>query len=181
MKKIFKFLISLILVLCVSRVNAEEITYSDWSILYPSGLDDSFIQSEDRYHFYRVVDNKIEYTDEYYVNLDGYIKDEKSKKTFYRYITNKMLVFNNKNEIVLENIDYCKKNYCYFKLFTEPTLVDLSEKEEIDYSDSPMFEIVPTVVPMTNDNITIFIVIFTISIFTLILLLVIKRRKMSYE
>lgn len=183
MKKIFKFLFSLVLILNVYKIYASEIqlTYSEWSLMYPSGLDASFIESEDRYHFYKVVDNQIEYIDEYYTELDGYIKDEESKRTFYRYITNPMLVFNSENEMLLDYQEYCKKNFCFIKSFVEPNMTDLSEKiEGPNYSTTDMFEISSTVPPMTGDNITFSFILLAISL-AILLLIVIKKKKMSYE
>ena len=56
MNKLIKFLLSMILILSCSRVFADEITltYSEWSTRYPSGLPEVFIQSETRYHFYKI-------------------------------------------------------------------------------------------------------------------------------
>ena len=183
MKRVLKFFLSLILILGITRVKAStiELNYSEWSTLYPSGLDSSFIESEDRYHFYRVQDNQIEYTDEYYTQLEGYIKDEPSKTTFYRYITNSTLVFNAKNELLLDYSDYCKKNFCYVKTFREPTMVDLNSKlEGPDYTNTDMFELNTISAPMTGDNIIFSFIILGISVVCLILL-VVKRKKMSYE
>lgn len=179
-----KFLISVFLLILVSslRVNAKELTYSDWSLMYPSGLDEVFIESEDRYHFYKVVDNKIEYTSEYYVELDGYIKDEKSKRTFYRYITNNILAFDSYNRLIINYEDYCKKNYCYVKIFKEPTMVDLTDKiEEPEYSIDDMFEIDSEVTPVTGDNIIISFVLLAVSLLTLLVLIVKKKRNVSHE
>ena len=61
--------------------------------------------------------------------LDGYMKDNASETTFYRYITSDYILLNKSNEIVYDE-SYCRKNFCYSKLFVEPSMVDMSEKTE---------------------------------------------------
>ena len=77
MNKIFKILLSTILILSFSKVFAEEviISYSDWSTSYPSGLPEVFVESETRYHFYKTVDGQVEYDEGYYTELPGYTID----------------------------------------------------------------------------------------------------------
>lgn len=181
MKKLLKILVALLLFVTVENIKASKIilNYSDWSLMYPSGLDESFIESEVRYKWYKFNNNEIEYVDEYHANLDGYIKDEGSAMTFYRYITNKMLVFNSSNEMVLDN-DYCVKSFCYVKLFNEPTLIDTTNKVETKYAETPIYEYTSEVTPYTGDNIMYFIIALIIS--SLVLLIVVKKKKkMSYE
>lgn len=181
MKKLLKILVALLLFVTIEKIYASTITltYSDWSLMYPSGLDESFIESEVRYKWYKFNNNEVEYVDDYYTNLDGYIKDEGSQMTFYRYITNRSLIFNAFNEMVFDT-DFCVKNFCYIKLFTEPTLIDTTTKVESKYSETPIYEYTSEVVPYTGDKVMYFVITLILS--SLILLIVVKKKKkMSYE
>ena len=55
MKKILKFILSLIFFVFMVRIRAYEIYYSEWSSEYPKGVGNKIIQSEDRYLCYREV------------------------------------------------------------------------------------------------------------------------------
>ena len=185
MKKIWKVLATfLLLLLSVSKARAEELTFtfSEWSPLYPSGLSDEYIQSEKRYNWFKVENNKINYVNEYYANLDGYIKDEASEKIFYRYYTNPILIFDAHGNM-MSDTDYCKKNYCYFISFKEPTMIDLNEKDtsESKYATQEMYELTPEVVPMTIDNIAYAVIFFIASLAAILFIMVKKRKKLSND
>ncbi len=60
---------------------------------------------------YRTYRIKKEYEEGYFSNLDGYIKDEESIKTFYRYIINDYIILDEDNNLVT-NEDYCTKEFC---------------------------------------------------------------------
>lgn len=180
MKKIFGVLLSLVLILSIGKVSALEYTYSEWSDLYPSGMDEMFIESEVRYKWYKFENNLIVYTDDYYKEYDGYIKDEASAKTFYRYITNNKIILTSNNEIVTDE-NYCKKNFCYAKMLIEPTLVDLSEKVENKYEGAEIYEYTPEVVPMTGDTIIYSFILLSIGLVVIAYFGIKKYKKMSNE
>lgn len=183
MKKLLKLLLSIIMFASISKVMAQEITltYSDWSMLYPSNIDEVFIESEVRYKWYKIKDGQVEYIDEYYTDLAGYTKDEASARTFYRYITNKSLLFNGNNQLVLDT-EYCIKSFCYLKRFQEPILLDISEKDVNTYEIDKVVEVNNEVVPFTGDNIIYyFIAIILSAIIVGIILIIKKSRKMLYE
>lgn len=160
MKKVFGILIVVISLMSFSKVKADDAIFSEWSRLYPDGLMSNLIKSEDRYHFYRLTSDGVEYTDEYYTELEGYIKDEASKVTYYSYLTNGIAVFNNKGELLLNYYDYCKKNYCYVKLYDPPVMIDVSDKEVHDYTGFPMMVDDRYAIPMTGDNIYAYLGLF---------------------
>ena len=118
MKKIILFLL---LFICIDKVHAEyypRYTYSEFSPNYPVGYDSRFVDSEDRYLWYREITDPEtaevtrEETTAYYKELDGYIRIEESKKTFYRYITSPFVYINGNGEIVGDT-EFCKKEICY--------------------------------------------------------------------
>ena len=120
MKKIlFLFLFFVLL----NNLYAQEyITYSSWQEEYPYWLDTIFIESEERYLWYREIINEEtgelerEETSEYYKELDGYIKIEESIKTFYRYITNKLVLFDSHGNIVYDDT-YCQNTFANHSKF----------------------------------------------------------------
>ena len=178
MKKIFKFLLSMILILSFSKVFAEEITltYSEWTTDYPSNIPEVFVQSENRYHFYRIVDGQVEYDNGYYTELDGYIKDEASVRPYYRYITNPYLVFNADHELVLKT-SYCQKAFCYVVNNGTPIMINTLGKFESDYSDSDKPVVDQEIVPFTGDNIIYYVILLSISVLVVGIVLIVKRSK----
>ncbi len=157
MKKLLIFI--LFFCLFINKVSAESyITYSDWQEEYPYWLDEMFIESEDRYLWYREVLNsetneiEREETEEYYKELDGYIRIEESKKTFYRYITNDRVLIDGHGNLVY-NINYCIKNYC--------SRVALPKKPEGSPNEIEN--------PKTYDNIFVFMILGFISFVSIIL------------
>ena len=178
MNKIFKFLLSMILILTCGKVFAKEITltYSEWSTYYPSNIPEVFIQSETRYHFYKTNDGQVEYDEGYYTELPGYIKDESSGREFYRYITNDYLIFSAYNNLVLDDA-YCYKNFCYTVQRPQPLLINTDEKFESDYTNTTLPVVEAQTVPFTGDKITYYIIGFILSILITLTVLVIKRRK----
>lgn len=180
MKNIKKIFLALLLIVGISRINAKEYTYSEWSALYPSGVDELFIQSEVRYKWYKFENNRIIYTDEYFTEYEGYMKDEASAKTFYRYITDEIIIVGNNNKIITDE-SYCDKNFCFIVKSTEPTMVDLSEKEDNLYEDDVMYEYTPEVVPMTSDPIIYSFGIIIIAIIGISYYIIRKRKKEYFE
>ena len=180
MKKVLVFLTSIIMILAVTKVNAAspivEITYSEWSTDYPSGLPEVFLESETRYHFYRVVNDQVEYDNGYYTDLPGYVRDDNSARTFYRYITNQKLLFNAYNELVT-NTAYCQKSFCYVVDRPEPMMLNTDGKvnEEYDPEEAPIISV--SAVPYTLDNITSYLIILSSSVLLLLVAFIIKRRK----
>ena len=61
MKKILKFILSLIFFVFIVKVHAYEIFYSDWSSEYPDDVGRKIIINEDRYLWYREVEIDIKY------------------------------------------------------------------------------------------------------------------------
>ena len=181
MKKLFIIMGFIIMTLLSVKVYAQpiEISYSSWSTDYPNGIPQVFIESSDRYHFYRIVDGQVEYLDDYYESYDGYIKDEKSKRTYYRYITNPRLVFKGNNELVTDT-DYCAKAFCYIVERGEVTMVDTLGKETENYTEEDRPIVQQAVVPFTIDKITYYVLALTISLAFLIAVLIIRKRK-SYS
>ena len=59
MKKILGALLLVIVMFSCKKIYALEYTYSDWSSLYPSGMDPVFIESEVRYKWDKFEDNNI--------------------------------------------------------------------------------------------------------------------------
>ena len=53
MKKIILFIISLIFFAFLDNVFAYQLEYSDWSEEYPYYVEEIYIQSEDRYLWYK--------------------------------------------------------------------------------------------------------------------------------
>lgn len=58
MKKIFLIILYFI---CINKIYAFELSYSEWSEEYPQGVDEILIQSEDRYLWYKDDIYDIEY------------------------------------------------------------------------------------------------------------------------
>lgn len=177
MKKFLKVTLFIIMLTFTTKVFAGELNYqySEWSPLYPSGLDERFIESEVRYKWYKFENGTVDYTEEYYTELDGYTRDDKSATTFYRYIMNN-LVLDGYNH-VLTNDDYCIANWCYVIFYHEPTMLDVSGKEHTDYTvdDRVGIEGVPT--PYTIDYGVYYIIIGIISVLTLAIIIVTQKRR----
>ena len=178
MNKVLKVLLSMILVLSFNRVFAETITitYSDWSTYYPNGIPEEFIETENRYHFYRIVDGQVEYDNGYYTDLAGYIKDEGSERPYFRYITNPYLLFNMENEMVLST-NACDKSFCYIVYNSEPTMVNTVGKFEPNYEEVQKPVVTKETVPFTGDNLVYYVAILLFSIFTVLAVVLVKRHK----
>ena len=86
-------------------------------------------------------------TNEYYKEYPGYEKIEESKTTYYRYITNDMVLLDADGNIVTDN-DYCKKSFC--------TVAYVTKKEEIE-EETPNN-------PQTIDNISYYIILLLASL-----------------
>ena len=100
---------------------------------------------------YKTYNLEKEYVNEYYKELDGYQKDESTKKTFYRYITNDYIVVNEDGDLIT-NEDYCIKNFC--------KLLYLVEKEEPKIIENPK----------TLDNIYNYILVLFICFVSLLII-----------
>lgn len=168
----------MILVLSFNRVFAEQviITYSNWSTYYPSGVPEDFIQTEYRYHFYKIVNGKVEYDDGYYTDLAGYTKDEASRRPFYRYITNPYILYNMDNEMV-SSTNECDKSLCYVVYNTEPNMIDTSEKFESNYENVQKPIVIKESVPFTGDNMIYYIITLVSSILVVLTIILVKRYK----
>lgn len=178
MRKFVRLLLSIIMFAFVVNVNAQELTYSEWSTMYPSGLDEKFIESEIRYNWYKVVDGRVEYIDEYYSELDGYTRDEPSARTYYRYITNQYIVLNGYNEIV-DDINFCQKEYCYQLMANEFTLVETVGKDtsENPYENYEMIQVNSEVAPYTGDSILKIVISLLMSLIIISSIIILKKKK----
>lgn len=183
MRKLIRLFLSIIMFAFVVNVNAQELTYSEWSTMYPSGLDEKFIESEVRYNWYKVVDGRVEYIDEYYSELDGYIKDEPSARTYYRYITNEYIVLNGYNEIVVDVINYCQNEYCYKLVASDYTLVETVGKDTIEnpYENTEMIEVDSVATPYTGDNVLKIVISLTLSLLILLSIIILKKKKKIFN
>ena len=121
MKRILKFLLSLIMFAFITVVHAEGYNYhySEWSEEYPTDVEEIAIESEDRYLCYRewYLDNgelQREETTEYFASLTGFNIIESTKKTFYRYITDDYVIINGNGNLVYSS-NVCIKNSCFTK------------------------------------------------------------------
>lgn len=180
MKKIISSLLLIITMVSIGKVSALEYTYSEWSDMYPSGMDPVFIESEVRYKWYKFEDNQIVYVEDFYAELDGYMKDLGSETIFYRYITNDYILINKSNEIVYDE-SYCRKNFCYATMFVEPNMIDMSGKTENKYEDADIYEYNSEVAPMTGDTIVYSLIGIIVSSVLIIVYVIKKKKKMSYE
>lgn len=180
MKNVKRILFTLLLIVGINKVSALEYTYSEWSPLYPSGIDELLIESEIRYNWYKFENNQIVYIDEYYTSYDGYTRDDASAKTFYRYVTNEKIIVNQNNQMISDE-SYCKKNFCYIKVSTTPTMVDLSEKEENLYENAELKEFTPEVVPKTSDSMWYYLSALVISVISILYYTVRKRKKVQFN
>ena len=177
MKKYLVIMVSIIM-MTFTNVYADNIqfNYSEWSQDYPSGIPDVFIQSEVRYHFYKIVDGQVEYDEGYYTDLPGYEKDEYSARTYYRYITNEYLRMTGSNEIV-RDISYCQKSFCYVIYRGTPVMVNTDGKvdNEYDLENSPIVS--REAVPYTIDKVTIYLATLGLSILLFATPIIIKKRR----
>ena len=181
MKKIIGILLIMLAMFNFERINALEYTYSEWSPMYPSGMDPTFIESELRYKWYTFEDNQIVYIDEYHAEYEeGYLRDDASETTFYRYITNSYVLLDKNNQLVYDS-SYCSKNFCFSKMFVEPEMVDMSEKTENKYENAEIYEYTSEVVPMTGDTIMYSLIGIVLSLILIIFYIIKKKKKMSYE
>lgn len=104
---------------------------------------------------YKTYNIEKEYINEYYSNLDGYIKDESSKKTFYRYITNDYIIVD-ENDNIVTNESHCNKEFC--------KIIYLNNNEQIDN-------------PKTYDGINKLTILLISSI--IILIIIVKKCHMN--
>ena len=84
MNKFFKTILLIILLTCLDKIYAYEVTYSQWSDVYPSNIEEELIQSEDRYLWYKEKEGNIEYLikekiGDKLVDYNDYIYSEESK------------------------------------------------------------------------------------------------------
>lgn len=77
---------------------------------------------------YKKYDLEKEYTEEYLKEKEGYIKDEETKKTFYRYITDEEVLISNGKIVTDESI--CQKDYCYILKTNEKPKEEIKEEEK---------------------------------------------------
>ena len=177
MKKFLKVTLLIMLFTFTTKVFATELDYqwSEWSTMYPDTLDEKLIESEVRYKWYRFENGEVEYTDEYYTNLEGYTRDDKSATTFYRYIMGNLLLDAHNN--IIYNDDYCRWNFCYLIYYHEPTLVETSGKNLNEYTEDDIVEIESVAAPFTFDGITQYFIIGFISLLLTTVIIVTKKKK----
>ena len=96
---------------------------------------------------YKTYEILRDVTNEYYKEYPGYEKIEESKTTYYRYITNDMVLLDSDGNIVTDN-DYCKKSFC--------TVAYLTKKEEVE-EETPNN-------PQTIDNVNYYIILLLASL-----------------
>ena len=172
MKKFFMFILLLLFVV-LPKIHAEEFEfiYTDWFDYFPDDVDSFRIQSEDRYKWYIINDNgDYEETDDYYSELEGYIRIDDSLKTFYRVINTDYVVFDNNGNLVYD-LNKCIKRFC-MKIQLEK--YEIHEEEE-ETPIEPHEEII--INPDTYDGIYNYYILFTIST---VLLIIILKNKSSY-
>ena len=111
MKKVVILILSLFICTYV-YADDYEIVYTEWSSIFPEGVEEFRIQSEDRYLWY-IINEQGDYeeTEEYYAILEGYERIDSSKKTFYRVINNDYVVFDRNWELVTD-LSKCVKVFC---------------------------------------------------------------------
>ena len=131
---------------------------SDYTMFNSNTLMSNLHHSKKYYTYidklYKTYNIERENVNEYYANLDGYIKDEETKKTFYRYITNDYIIVDENDNIVTDD-SHCRKNFC--------RLIYLVEQEENEIIENPK----------TYDGISKIIILLIISI--LILIFIVKK------
>ena len=163
MKKILFFLL---LIISIDKIYAKYIPmyeYSEFSPEYPTGYDERFIDSEDRYLWYKDIEDPDtgeitrETTTEYYAELEGYTRIDESVKTFYRYITSEYVLLDGNGRLV-EDENYCVKDYCTMLYITIP------EDEEIEN-------------PKTGDITYTYLTVTGISLIVLIGIEIIQNKK----
>ena len=72
-----------IMYLLTANINAFELTYSEWSEIYPEGIDEMFIEEEDRYYWYKNNIVNVEY-----LKLED-IQDKQYDENDIKYYTRK--------------------------------------------------------------------------------------------
>lgn len=174
MKRILKFLLSLIMFAFVMVVHAEnyDYHYSEWSEEYPEGIEEIAIESEDKYLCYRewYLDNgelQREETTEYFASLTGFNIIESTKKTFYRYITDDYVIVNGNRQLVYSS-NVCIKNSCFVIATRKKQVAEDPPQEEI-----PKETVVNN--PKTYDNIFVIIIVAFISLVGTIIVICSKR------
>lgn len=103
---------------------------------------------------YKTYETEIEYSDDYYKELDGYTKDESTKKTYYRYITNDEVYYSEFYHIAIPDKEYCVKNRC----------IKVSTKKETTIINNPQ----------TIDDIDIYFILIIVSFIIIVGLMIIK-------
>lgn len=155
----------------------SDLYYCTLAELYLVGINDmSEIDKNYQVKIYKYIDKyyktykvKKTYKDEYYASLDGYVKDESTKKIFYRYLKYKKVYYTSKGRS--ENPEDCKgKSSCIIML------------EEIEYPEIPK-EKEEIEVPKTLDNFSIgsFIISIFFFISIVVYLIRLKCRNVSYD
>lgn len=88
-----KFTINCDKKICELTINLEEL---DYETLFE--LPITVYQYQDQ--LFKCINKSKEYLNGYYTNIEDYIKDENTKKTYYRYKINYSTTLNNSNELV---------------------------------------------------------------------------------
>lgn len=138
--------------ICLDRDNAPltscsencKLIYEPYSACQNISFTETFYYVKET--LYKKYDLEKEYTEEYLKEKEGYIKDEETKKTFYRYITDEEVLISNGKVVTDESI--CQKDYCYILKTNEKPKEEIKEeekeepKEEIK-DEKPIEEIKP--------------------------------------
>ena len=85
------------------------------------------------------------------------------------------------NNEVVNDESYCRKNFCFSKLFVEPDLVDMSGKVENKYENADVYEYTSEVAPMTGDRIIYSVIGIFVSLVLIVAYVIKKKKNMSYE
>ena len=118
-------------------IKKEDLTFNKKEVIYYTYKD----------KLYKTYNTKRIYTTDYYVSLDGYIKDETTKKTFYRYYTNEYIYVNFFNlEVVNES--YCHKRFCQIVYAPKEETITPSIEPEIPIEPTPVVETPPNEEPI---------------------------------
>ena len=131
-----KYFLCLLLFLYASKIYAFEYEYTPWFDHYPQGVEEFRIESEERYLWYKEENGETIKTEEYFKELDGYIKIEESVKTFYRVLNSKEVYVDSKGNLVTDPHSCIKTRCKVLKLvpYTEnEENNNPNTKDDIDY------------------------------------------------
>ena len=165
MKKIL--FIILLSFLCIYRVHADTMVYSNWIDYYPEGVDEFRIESEVRYRWFKIdEDGNRHETSDYYTEYEDYEIIEGSEKTYYRVINNEYVYITADGEYTFDSNE-CKKIFCAI-VFLKPFEETQPEIPTIETPEEPIN-------PETLDNIYLYLSMLIVYIFIIIIYFYQKR------